>query len=101
MNKVIEEQIKRQVRRKINVRMIAPFNPKYSEKEFKKRDRKRLITRRVIKNMDFQLPSQIIMYGDKVAIISLKSSLLAMVIDNRDIANTLKTIFEFMWSSLE
>lgn len=61
-------------------------------------DEKLLRQRRYYPRKDFQLPTEISIYGDKVALISLRKDLIATVIQSKDVAQTFKVIFELLWS---
>jgi hypothetical protein len=54
----------------------------------------------VAKN-DFTLPAQIIVFGQKVAIISLKKSIIATLINNPDIADSFRQLFNLLWIGTE
>ena len=42
-------------------------------------------------------PTVTYIYGDKVAILSLEKDIIGLIIENKDIANTQKQIFELLW----
>jgi hypothetical protein len=64
-------------------------------------DSQKLVERRIIQKTRFSLPAQILVWGDNVAIISMKKSKIITVIQNKDISNTFRIIFEYIWDSAE
>ena len=92
-NKLIDKQIKKQAKAGIKVRTLI---------------RKELMTANYIKKLkplkiearglnNYHPTSQIIIYGDKVAITSFKKDLMSTLIENESIANSLRNIFEIIW----
>jgi len=53
--------------------------------------------RLMISSQEFPITSDIAIYGDNVRIISLGKKLSALIIKDKEIANTLKSIFELAW----
>lgn len=100
IDEIVMNQLKLQVEKKIHVRTITPLEPTTKE-TYLYRDKERLVTRHIVTNRKYELPSQIIVYGDKVAIISLKSEIIATLIDNKDIAETFTQLFELLWKVSE
>lgn len=96
LGKLVAKQIKRQVDRQIHIRTLTPLIAE-TPKSVIEMDEANLVTRRIIPKELFILDSQIIVYGNKVAITSLKKKIISTVIDNPDIASTFKTIFEYIW----
>ena len=47
----------------------------------------------------FSLPTEISIYGDKVALVSLRKDLIASVIQGKDIAETFRILFEIVWKN--
>lgn len=94
-NKLIDRQIKKQINANIKVKSLVRgeiINKKYAEKL------KPLgIQTRGLAN--YHPTSQIIIYGNKVAITSFKKDLMSTLIENESIANSLKNIFEITWKN--
>jgi len=92
--KVLKHQLRAQARKKIKTQVLISdiVNPQV----FIPRDALNNVERRVIEK-DFDLPAQILVYKNKTAIISLRKEVVVTVIDNGDIAQTIKTIFKTIW----
>ncbi len=56
---------------------------------------------RFIPESTFPLSSDIVIYGDKVAIASLRDKLVGVIIENKQITNTLRTLFNLAWNSIK
>lgn len=56
---------------------------------------------RFIPENDFPFSSDISIFKDRVAIASLKGKLVGVVIENKEIANTLQSLFNLCWESSE
>lgn len=96
LEKIVNKQIKRQVASNIHTYALTPL-VKDTPKTVLENDEKNLVQRRIMPKEKFMLDSQIIIYGNKLAIISLKNKIITTVIDNDDISNTFKTIFDYFW----
>jgi hypothetical protein len=59
----------------------------------------RNITRKVVPLEKLELPSQVIIYNNTVSITSLKKEIVTTVIENEDIAQTFKKIFDYLWDA--
>lgn len=99
LNSLLARQIKRQINAGIHVHTVTPYDPETTRRTFLELDPQRLIHRHIVASHKFALPAQIIIYGPKVALISLKrpQNLISTLIDNQDIANTLRVIFDYIW----
>lgn len=90
IKKAIEERIKR----KIRVRSLYA-------------DTKKLLTKpeltigRFIPKDKFPISSSFIIYDNKVSITSLKGKLIGVIIESKEISNTLRSIFELAWEGSE
>lgn len=51
--------------------------------------------------VNFQFPTDNMIYGNKVAIITYKDAPMAVVIESSDVVVTYKSIFEIIWNSVE
>lgn len=90
MEKVMEK-IRKQKKIKVRalyVRKKGRFSamPSYSEM-------------RIIPYEKFPVHSDILIYGNKTALISLKGKLIGVIIDHKDITTTLRSIFNLAWSA--
>lgn len=100
LDAIVMAQIKNQVKTGIHVRTITPLENSTKE-VFLKHDTPNLVKRHIIHSTQFELPSQIIVYKNKVAMISLKKDIVATLIDNKDISDTFRMLFDFMWEKTE
>ena len=98
--KIIDAQIKKQVRLGIKTKTLTPY-VKTTQKTFLEEDKLNLVERRIIPPNLLEVPAQIMIWGNTVAISTLKDVLLCTVIDNKAIATTFRTMFEFIWNSVE
>ena len=64
--------------------------------EYLKKRKARKIAVRMIPQK-YIIPSQVIVYNNKVAITSLKKELITTLIENENIAKTFQTLFQYMW----
>lgn len=94
----IREQINLQVAQNIHTKAITPIG---TQKRFATplgHDAKYLITKKEIPADVLNIPAQIILYGDKVAITNFKDSLISILIESKYINETFKHIFNYMWN---
>src|SRR3989344_4759451 len=95
-----QKQIKAQVERGIKTRALTPIPEDGSlASEVTKPDEERLVTRRFMIREHFKLPAQVVVYGDKVAITDLKGAFISTLIENKNIADTFRQLFEYLWMS--
>ncbi len=62
-------------------------------------DKELLRQSRFLPKDKFSLPTEISIYGDKVSLVSMKKDLVGTVIQNQDVAQTFRIIFELLWSN--
>lgn len=98
--KIIDAQIKKQVRLGIKTKTLTPY-VKTTQKTFLEEDKLNLVERRIVPPNLLEIPAQIMIWGNTVAISTFKDVLLCTVIDNKAIATTFRTMFEFIWNSVE
>lgn len=93
---IIDTNIKKQ--KKLGIKTRAFVNPEFidSQKTLSQLLENN-IEPHVVPNQALALPSQILIYGDKVAIVSLKGEIISTLIDNKNIGQSLKMIFEYTW----
>jgi len=97
---MVEKQIKKQVEIGMETQAITPL-VKDSERVFKKLDKSRLVTRRIVEVERLALPAQILVWGNTVAIINMKGKIISSVVENKNIAITFRIIFQYIWDSSE
>ncbi len=100
VNKAVRNQITEQVKRKIHTRVIGPYELDAKD-IYKKYDDLRLVEQRFTTNYPLNLPAQILIYGNKTSIATIKKDIMITIIDNKEITDTFKILFEFMWAYLE
>lgn len=91
------DYIDQRVKKKIFARLILDRNPK--TEKWQKEGKECL---REVKFMprEFSFSSNIYIYGDKVALFSLKKDILAIIIENKEISEFLKIFLNFMWERI-
>ncbi len=60
-------------------------------------NRKENTARKTVTKNDLYLPSSIKIYGNKVQFVSLKNNLFGVEIENQDIADSLRQMFDYIW----
>ncbi len=98
LGKLVIEQIRKQVEKGIHVQAIVPMEMTHDEFIFK-RDFENLVERKRIDRKEMDIPAQIIIYGNKVAITSFKDCLITTIIDDAGIKETFEIIFQRLWKS--
>lgn len=83
------------IKRKINMRFIAPDNEETMW--YVKQDKKHRRKTRVVPANLFSFAAEVDVYSNKVAIISLGKEMAAMIIESEDVAKTQAMIFELAW----
>ncbi len=90
-----EEYIKQRVKRGIYLRGICADDDYGKTQKAKDWECNREI--RLVPKEEFDFSNEINIYDNKVAIVSYGKDLIGMIIENRDIANTQRTIFKMAW----
>ncbi len=91
-------QIKEQVRLGITTRAITPFDNETLE-EIETIDPKNLVTRQLVHLEHLDVPAQIIIYADKVALTAFDGELMTTIIQNKAISTTFQLLFELIWQT--
>lgn len=100
LKELVNKQIQSQVRQKIKTRAITPIH-ELSASLLIQNDERNLVSRRFLKEKVFGLNSQIMIFGNKVAMTSYKDTLVTTIIDNVDINQSFRVIFELLWNQAE
>lgn len=95
---LVVQQLQAQAKKGIRSYVISPKLP-HMKAEKVIHNLERNITRKVVPLEKLELPSQIIIYNNTVSITSLKKEIVTTVIENEDIAQTFKKIFDYLWDS--
>lgn len=94
---LIKEQVKKQAEQNIRTRAITPHHEGKVTALPIEEDEKHLITRRKVPAEKLNIPAQVIVYGDKVAITNFKESMITIAVESKYIAETFRLMFEYMW----
>lgn len=94
---LIREQIKKQVAQNIKTKAITPLGGQKIATAVSD-DEKYLITRKKIPSEKLNIPAQIILYGEKVAITNFKQEIISVVIESSYIHETFQKMFDFIWN---
>ncbi len=97
---LLQQYVPRQVKKGIKVRALTPLTES-TEDHVLHFDKKQLMERRVLDPKEFSLPAQIILYGKKAAIITHKNHIFGTLIEDEDVVQTLKILFELVWKQAE
>ncbi len=89
MGRIIDEFIKKRVRKNVKVTAIAPTDVAIDEKK----DQMHLFTRISVDKEKYNAPVEINIFGNKVAILSFGQELIGMIIESQQIALSLKQLF--------
>lgn len=90
----LDKYLKRRAKLGIKNRTISPpFDYRTG-----KHDKELLRKSRFLPKEKFSIPTEIAIYGDKVSLVSMKRGLVGTVIQNKDVAQTLRLTFELLWS---
>lgn len=94
--KFINEYLKKRSNRKIKVRAIMPNTP--NSRQFIENDLQVLRETRLVPQEKFPFRSEVNIYNNKMAIMSLQSDILhGVLIESEAIASTEKSVFELAW----
>ena len=86
--------LKERINKKINLKLI------YTDEE-KAKGESKLTKVRFVPKDKFPLSSSYIIYDNKVGIVSLKGKLIGVIIENKEISNTFRSIFNLAWDGAE
>ncbi len=92
------QYVKKRTRKHIAVQVLLP-----DTKENKKYKKEVTTAKRQIKFFDstkYPLPNEILIYDNKVALLSF-SSLVGVVVEDRDIAQSVKSLWQMVWDSID
>jgi len=88
--------VKERVKRKIPIRVIIPDSAKARER--RRLGHKELRQTKIINKKYFH-HGMVFIWGNKIAMFSLKKELVALVIESEELAQTHLAMFEFMWET--
>ncbi len=98
---VTTDYVRARIKANIPVRAIVASGEK--TKIYTSLDEKELRESRIVPSQNFPFENEIIVYGEKVAIVKHKAGtkLIGIIIDNAEIAATFRSWFELTWSTLK
>ncbi len=98
MLRLIEEQINMKVKKGIKTFIVGPWPTQIGPEAtvVKKRDQERLVERRILDN--FFVPTQVLVYNNRVAITDYKNNIITTVIENDSVQQTFQTIFDTLFA---
>lgn len=97
---ILREHIKKQTEAGIKVQLIGPPREEVPLEVIKQKDAERHVTRRVVAE-NFLIPSQVIIYANKVSITDFKGEIVITIIENPDVRETFEKMFNFMFENGE
>jgi len=100
IDSIVQKQIKKQIANNIHTRAITPLI-NTTEDWVKNKDAENLVTRHITEKGMFDIPAQILIYGNKVGISSMKNPIVTTIIEDQNISDTFKIMFEYIWKSSE
>lgn len=98
LGSLVGKQLKAQAHLGIHVRALTPLVPE-TVMSIEHHDTSRLVERRIIPKYLFDIPAQLIVYGDRVALTSYEGQLITTIIQNSAIEKTFRILFEYIWNA--
>lgn len=93
------DYLQKRVKKEIRVRIILP-KTELIEKEFNPKDQKQLRSSKLVNPKKYPFSVEINIYGyQKIALMSAREEM-GIIIEGKEIYNTLKLIFELLWDNL-
>lgn len=96
LNRLINRSIGRQYRAGLKTRALISLFPSLDQ-VYLNYCRSRNIENRILPPEKFRLRSQIIIWGGKISLSSLRETVMTTIIENADIAQTFQTVFDMLW----
>lgn len=94
---LIREQIRKQKTMNIRTKAITPLGNQKVATPIEE-DAQHLITRKSVPIEKLNIPAQIIIYGDKVAVTNFKETVITVLIESKYISETFVKMFEYIWN---
>jgi len=88
--------VKKRAKKQIHLRYLSKDTP--TEREEKKKDKQLLRESRLLPAKTFGITNEINIYDDKISIITLKDERIGIIIESKEISQTMRIIFELIWS---
>lgn len=100
-NELVKRQIGEQIKLKTPVRVISPRGSGTPHQIRVHNKEEKLIERRVMPAGTFQIPAEVAIYANKVALTAFEGPLVTTIIENTAIRLTFEIIFEYIWAKSE
>ncbi len=98
-NVFTREELKSSKRKQREILVRALYTRKAGK--YSATDTSSLSESRIVPFESFPIHSDILIYGNKVAMVSLKGKLVGAIIDHKEIADTLRSLFNLAWDAAE
>lgn len=99
-DKFTKEYVSSRIKNEIKAKVIVPDGEEALE--YKKKDKSELRETRFIDSKKFPFKTEVMIYGNKTAIISLNGpDSFGLIIQNDQFSQTMKSVFSFMWEGLK
>ncbi len=93
---MIRTQIRKQVQKNISTKVISTKEIS-KHPNLLKEDIENKVTRCQVPHTDFNVPAQMLVYGNKVSFTSFNDPLITTIVEDKNIAETCLTIFNNIW----
>lgn len=97
MSRIINNNIEKQFKSGIKTQALMCASDSSLTEEDIKNLKQKNVEIHIVDSDFFRLPAQILVYGHKTVITALKKETVSTVIENEEIAQTLKNIFNYLW----
>ena len=99
-DKFTRDYVNSRIKNEIKAKVIVPESEEALE--YKKRDKNEMRETRFIDSKKFPFKGEVMIYGNKVVIISLNGpDSFGLIIQNDQFSQTMKSVFTFMWENLK
>ena len=89
-----DQYVKKRIRRKIHVQVLIPDSP--ANRKYKQEGKSVLREIKFFDGEKYPIPNEILIYDNKVALLSF-SSLVGVITEDKDIAESMKTLWRMIW----
>ena len=100
VKEIIKNQIAKQARKGIRTKAITPLRKEIIDKIRENEDLDNLVQRKRVPKEELMIPAQIIICGNTISITNFKDNINNFVINSPKAAESLKLVFELLWSKL-
>jgi len=91
------QYVKKRVRRNIQVNVLLPDTPE--NKKFKREVKSAMRQIKFFDNKKYLLPNEILIYDNRIALLSF-SALIGVVVEDKDIAQSMKSLWQMVWNHI-